>query len=54
MYSLVIPPEQVKKLFYIREKTGISIRKSIIDAINNHIKKCNKITQNGKKTETFI
>ena len=37
MYSLVIPPELVSKLYNIREKTGKSIRKQILEAINNAI-----------------
>lgn len=50
MYSLIIPPDLVKELFYLREKTDISIRKHIIDAINFHIKRFKDLEQKGKKT----
>ena len=39
MYSLVIPPEYLKHLVKIREKTGISIRKQILQSIDKHIAK---------------
>ncbi len=38
MYSLVIPPELLGELCRIREKTGISIRRQIINAISFQIK----------------
>ena len=37
MYSLVIPPEIVSELYHIREKTGKSIRKQILNAVNESI-----------------
>ena len=39
MYSLIIPPELVSELYYIREETGVSIRRQILDSIRFHIKK---------------
>jgi len=38
MYSIVIPPDLIKELYYLREKTGISIRRQIINAIIFQIK----------------
>ena len=32
-YALVIPPDLVAGLFSVREKTGVSIRKQILEAI---------------------
>jgi len=36
-YALVIPKELVREMYTIREKTGVSIRKQIIQAIEAHI-----------------
>ena len=36
-YSLIIPPELVSELYYIREKTTKSIRMQILDAIKKSI-----------------
>ena len=36
-YALVIPKELVREMYFIREKTGVSIRKQIIQAIGVHI-----------------
>jgi hypothetical protein len=36
MYALVIPPEYLGKLVKIREKTGTSIRKQVLTAIEKH------------------
>ena len=36
-YALVIPKHLVREMYFIREKTGISIRKQIIQAIEAHI-----------------
>ncbi len=38
MYSIVIPPELLGELCGIRERTGMSIRKQIINAIIFQIK----------------
>jgi len=37
MYSLVIPPDLIKELYEIRERSGISIRKQILDACWRHV-----------------
>lgn len=37
MYSLIIPPKYLGDLVRIREKTGVSIRKQILLAIETHI-----------------
>ena len=37
-YSLVVPPELVSELYFIREKTKVSIRKQILQSIEKHIK----------------
>lgn len=37
-YSLTIPPEMVRELYFIRQKTEVSIRKQIIESIKKHIK----------------
>ena len=39
MYSLVIPPELLPDLVEIRRRTGISIRRQILDSILDHIAK---------------
>ena len=41
-YSLVIPPDLVKELYFIRERNEVSIRKQILQSIEKHIKKHNK------------
>lgn len=37
-YSLVVPPDLVSELYFIREKTKVSIRKQILQSVENHIK----------------
>ena len=37
-YSLVVPPELVTELYFIREKTKVSIRKQILQSVESHIK----------------
>ena len=37
-YSLVVPPELVTELYFIREKTKISIRKQILQSVESHVK----------------
>ena len=37
-YSLVVPPEIVSELYFIREKTKVSIRKQILQSVENHVK----------------
>jgi hypothetical protein len=37
MYSLIIPPEIISELYRIRGKTGRSIRKQILTAVNESI-----------------
>jgi len=36
-YALVIPKHLVREMYSIREKTGVSIRKQIIQAIEAHV-----------------
>ena len=36
-YSMVIPPDLVRELYFIREETKISIRKQILQSIEKHI-----------------
>jgi len=36
-YALVIPKHLVKEMYLIRVKTGVSIRKQIIQAIEAHV-----------------
>ena len=36
-YALEIPKELVKEMYFIRENTGISIRKQIIQAIKDYL-----------------
>ena len=36
-YALVIPKHLVREMYFIREETGVSIRKQIIQAIEAHI-----------------
>ncbi|GEM_PF-3338666 len=40
-YSLVIPPKLISELYFIREKTKVSIRKQILQSVEKHIKKSN-------------
>lgn len=42
-YSLVIPPDLISKLYLIREKINVSIRKQIIVSIKKHIKEQEKV-----------
>lgn len=42
-YSLVIPPDLVRELYFIRQKAKISIRKQILQSVEKHIKEFNKI-----------
>ena len=37
-YGLIIPPELVTELYFIREKTKVSIRKQILQSVESHIK----------------
>ena len=41
-YTLVIPPEYLGDLVAIREKSGKSIRKQILESIQNHIREAKK------------
>ena len=36
-YSLIIPPDLVVRLYFVRERTGVSIRKQILDAVKKHL-----------------
>ena len=36
-YALVIPKHLVREMYFVREKTGVSIRKQIIQAIEGYI-----------------
>lgn len=36
-YVLVIPPEYVEKMYHIREKTGVSIRRQALRSIGKDI-----------------
>lgn len=36
-YSLVVPPPLVEGLYHIRQRTGVSIRMQILNAIMKHI-----------------
>ncbi|MBI2657760.1 hypothetical protein HYX08_03645 [Candidatus Woesearchaeota archaeon] len=36
-YGLIIPPELVHDMFLIREKSGVSIRKQILQSIQRHV-----------------
>ena len=36
-YALVIPKELVREMYFIREKTGVSIRRQIIQAIKDYL-----------------
>lgn len=36
-YSLIIPPDLVVRLYFVREKTGVSIRRQILDSIRKHL-----------------
>jgi len=38
MYSLVVPPELVSELYFIRQKTKVSIRKQILQSVESHVK----------------
>lgn len=46
MYALVVPPEYLKHLVKIREKTGKSIRKQILESVDKHIAETKK-NKNG-------
>ena len=37
-YSLVVPPDLISGLYSIREKTGVSIRKQILLAVDRHLR----------------
>ena len=39
MSALVIPEELVSEMYFVRENTGISIRKQIIQAIEDYLDK---------------
>ena len=60
-YSLVIPPELVTELYFIREKTKTSIRKQILQSVENYIKTTkskesealSSKTQNSLESATF-
>ncbi len=36
-YSLEIPQEMVRDMYFIREKSGVSIRKQILTSIKKHV-----------------
>ena len=37
-YALVVPPDLLSGLYNIREKTGVSIRKQILLAVDRHLR----------------
>lgn len=47
-YSLIIPPDIVSELYHIREKTGRSIRKQILNAIMLAISNFKNLEQGAK------
>lgn len=50
-YALVIPPEYLGDLVAIRTKSGKSIRKQILESIQNHIKESKK---NNKRRPFYL
>lgn len=45
MYAIVIPPKYLGDLVRIREKSGVSIRKQILLAVEDHIIRDGKISK---------
>ena len=52
-YSLVIPKDLVTEMYFIREETGISIRKQILEAIKSHVEQSGKQDLDDKRHLTF-
>ena len=52
-YALVIPKEQVREMYFIREKTGVSIRKQIIRAIRAHIDSKKRLEDYDQSTVAY-
>jgi len=53
-YALVIPPEYLGDLVAIREESGKSIRKQILESIQNHISKTKEDKENNAPSLSFL